>query len=236
MLEFRAHASSSAGNLYTVAEAGATLAIECGLRIGTMRRALGYQIAGLDGVLISHHHGDHCEAARELARAGVDVYASAESLEALVLSGHRAHVLTPDVECSIGPWRVVPFELVHDTEGSLGFLIVAPGAGKLLYACDTAYVPPTFRGLTHIAIECSYSMALLRASEAPAPYKLRVMRHHMGLERVLHMLEANDLRAVREVWLLHLSDGHSNAEEFRRKVAEATGKPVYVAPRRREGI
>lgn len=42
-------------------------------------------------------------------------------------------------------------------------------------------------------------------------------------------LKANDLSKVREIWLLHLSDGNSDAERFKREVMELTGKPVYIA-------
>ena len=34
-----------------------------------------------------------------------------------------------------------------------------------------------------------------------------------------------------EIWLLHLSDGNSDAERFKREIMELTGKkePVYIA-------
>lgn len=42
-------------------------------------------------------------------------------------------------------------------------------------------------------------------------------------------LKANDLRHVQEIWLLHLSDGNSDADRFKREIQELTGKPVYIA-------
>lgn len=51
----------------------------------------------------------------------------------------------------------------------------------------------------------------------------------MSLETVKGFLAANDLSRVREIWLLHLSDDHSDAERFRREVMELTGKEVHVA-------
>ncbi len=231
-MNFRAYASSSAGNLYTVSEQDSVLAIECGVRMPLMRQLLGFGVTGLDGLLLSHHHGDHARAVREVMRAGVDVYASAGTWAALACSGHRAHLLEPMCAVQVGPWQVLPFEAVHDADGALCFLIAGPGGGKLLYACDTAYVTKRFRSLTHVAVECNYSVATLRASPALAAHRIRVMRHHMSLERVVEMLEANDLSAVREVWLLHLSDAHSDEQVFQQTVAEVTGKPVHIAPRR----
>jgi len=45
---------------------------------------------------------------------------------------------------------------------------------------------------------------------------------------VKKFLQANDLSRVQEIWLLHLSDGNSNSERFKREVKEISGKPVYI--------
>ena len=124
-------------------------------------------------------------------------------------------------------WHVLPFDLRHDVP-ALGFLIVA-GGEKLLYVTDTAYVPYRFKGLTIIAIEANYSEPILRDSDENPTRKMRSLRYHMSIERVLGFLAVTDLGAVREVHLLHLSDAHSDADLFKRLVEEAAGKPVYVA-------
>jgi len=234
MIEFTSHASSSRGNLYTVSNGSSTLAIECGLPVKQMRKALDFGIAGLDGVLLSHHHQDHARAMRDVMRHGVDVFASRETFEALEIERdhHRAVALVPLESMSIvgrwGRWRVLPFAVRHDAAGALGFLI-ANGEDRLLYACDTAYVPYRFRALTHVCIECNYSLDLLLESASAPAQRARVMRYHMGLERVLTMLEANDLSRVREIHLLHLSSAHSDAEQFKATVESAAGKPTYIA-------
>ena len=51
----------------------------------------------------------------------------------------------------------------------------------------------------------------------------------MALENVKDILKANDLSKVNEIYLIHLSDGNSNAEQFKREIQELTGKPVYIA-------
>lgn len=228
-MEFVAHRSSSAGNLYTVHAEGRTLGIECGVRFPAMRRTLGFGVSSMDGVLLSHHHGDHSMSTREVMRAGVDVWASAPAWEALGLNGARARVLAPSHEVHIGPWTVMPFDLRHDAEGTLGFIVVAPDREALVFVCDTAYSPYRFPKANIYAVECNYSLEILKRSEVPAAQKKRVLRNHMSLERAIRLLQANDLSRTREIWLLHLSDVHSNAEEFQRAVAAATGKPVYVA-------
>jgi phosphoribosyl 1,2-cyclic phosphodiesterase len=59
--------------------------------------------------------------------------------------------------------------------------------------------------------------------------KSRLLKSHFSLENVKQFLRANDLSRVREIWLLHLSDGNSDAERFKREVMELTGKPTYIA-------
>lgn len=235
-MDLLALASSSAGNFYLAGSDGRRLAIECGLPVGELREASGFGLSELDGCLISHHHADHARAAPDVLRAGVDCYASAGCWSALgIRSHHRAWTVRPGGRYEIGPWKVAPFDLRHDADGCLGFLVGAPDGDRLLYACDTAYVPQRFAaGLTHIAIECNYSAELLRASAADPAHKARVLRSHMSLERAIRFLLRNDLGAVREIHLLHLSDAHSDAGAFRDAVEAATGRPVRVALRTQE--
>lgn len=235
-MRFEAYASSSAGNLYAITERDSgRLLIEAGVSIKDIRRYVGFTLStGVVGCLVSHHHGDHARAVPDLMAAGVDVYASDETWKALGAAGHRRVVLRALVPQSIGggAFRVLPFDVRHDAVGALGFLVESADGDRLLYACDTAYVPYVFNRLTHIAVECNFSMDTIRQSHVDADRAARVIRYHMGLERVIDMLHANDVSLVREIWLLHLSDTHGDAAAFRDAVERATGKPVYVAPKR----
>lgn len=233
MLTFTPIGSGSSGNLYLVADGDARLAIEAGLPFREMRRRLRFGVSSLDAVLVSHLHGDHAQSIREVLANGVPVLASRETLEAAGVNGHHnARAVEPIDPANVGPWQVLPFDLRHDAPGTIGFVVEGPSRERLLYVTDTAFVPYRFAGLNIIAIEANYSEAILRESGEPATRKLRSLRHHMSLERVLGFLAANELDAVREIWLLHLSDAHSDEAEFQASVREATGKPTYVAPRR----
>lgn len=229
---FEPLSSSSAGNLYLLRDRDRSLAIECGIRFKEMRRHLEFNLAGLDGVLLSHCHGDHAKAAKEVLAAGVEIFALAKTFEALHVDGHHnAHIVEPLTAITIkGNWRVLPFDLRHDVP-ALGFLVES-GGEKLIYVTDTAYVPYRFPGLTIIAIEANYSEAALRESDEAATRKMRSLRYHMSIERVLGFLAATDLGDLKETHLLHLSDAHSDANAFKLAVMEATGKPVYVADKK----
>jgi phosphoribosyl 1,2-cyclic phosphodiesterase len=59
--------------------------------------------------------------------------------------------------------------------------------------------------------------------------KNRIIRSHMSLETLKDMLRANDLSKVEAIYLLHLSDGNSDAVRFKREVQELTGKMVFIS-------
>src|SRR5690606_21236594 len=89
MIEIRVLASSSAGNAYLVSDGRTPLLIECGLPFRDLRQRLGFGVTSLAGCLLSHEHADHARAARDILRAGVDLYATWGTVNALELTGHR---------------------------------------------------------------------------------------------------------------------------------------------------
>ncbi|WP_374712975.1 MBL fold metallo-hydrolase [Symbiobacterium terraclitae] len=226
-------ASSSAGNCYLVDDGQAPLLLEAGIRCPDIRRGVGFGLSRLAGALVSHEHQDHARAVADVLKAGVDVYASSGTWEALGIKHHRAHAVRALQQARIGPWTVLPFDTVHDAAEPLGFLL-ATGPWKVLYLTDSGYCKYRFQGLTHIMLEVNHSVELLRQAVAsgaiPLAHKNRVMRNHMSLERALEFLRACDLSRVTEIHLLHLSDANSDAQAFKTAVQRATGLPVFVAP------
>ena len=242
MIEIQASfGSSSAGNAHLISKvsqseegSSAPLLLDCGLSLNKLKPLLwgaGCRLSHLAGCLVTHCHGDHAKAAADLMAAGVDVYMSLGTAKALGLTGHRLKAIEAGKQFQVGPWYVMPFEAVHDVDEPLNFLIMG-GLEKLLYMTDTAYCPYRFIGLNLLMIECNYAADIMQANvdrgALPEAMKRRIMKTHMGLDAVKGFLKANDLSQVREIVLIHLSDGNSDAERFKREVEELTGKPTYV--------
>lgn len=235
-MRIRVLASGSGGNAYVLEnDAGGRLLLEAGIRYADLQKALGYGVSRLDGCLVSHEHGDHGKAAAKVAAAGVNVYATAGTLPAIGVTGHRARALAPLQTVSVGDWRVLAFPAVHDAAEPCGFL-VASGDSKLLYVTDTAYCAYRFDGLTHVLVEANFSMEILQrnleSGRLPAVQMARVIRNHLSIERCIELLQANDLSRVAEIHLLHLSNSNADAVEFKRRVERATGRPARVAEER----
>ena len=230
-MQIQSFASGSGGNCYRVTAGGSSLLLDAGIRFREIRKALNFQVSSLAGVLVSHEHADHSKAAKDLARAGVDVYLSRGTSAALDLIGHRVEYLTPLQQTEIGAWTVLPFSVMHDAEEPLGFLL-ATGGEKLLYLTDSAYCPYRFQGLTHILLEINYSTDILNANvrngTVSPDLRNRIVRSHMSLETAKGFLGANDISRVEEIHLMHLSGGNSDAGRFKREIQRLTGRPTFV--------
>ena len=226
-------ASGSSGNCYRVSDGRTPLLLECGIPYKEIQKNLKFRVSEIAGCLVTHEHQDHCKAVRDLMKAGIDCYMSAGTAEALGISGHRINIIKARQQFRIGTWTVLPFDTQHDAAEPLGFLLANQDGEKLLYATDTYFIRYRFQGLTHIAVECNYSLDILRtnveAGTVDKALKNRILKSHFSLENVKKFLLANDLSKVEAIFLLHLSDNNSDSERFKREVMELTGKPTYIA-------
>jgi phosphoribosyl 1,2-cyclic phosphodiesterase len=237
VIEITPLASSSAGNAYKITDGQTVLLLEAGIRFRDIQRAMDFRLSHVGGCLITHEHGDHGKAAAELIKAGVDIYASEGTLRALKLYGHhRAKVIKAKGQFQIGTWTILPFDIEHDVEEPLGFLMQNTAGDKLVFITDSYYCRYTFKDVTHYMIEVNYCMDVLneniRTGVVPVVMKSRLMRSHFSLENAIEFLRANDLSKVEEIWTLHLSDSNSDEALIKRRLQEVTGKPIFIAKAR----
>lgn len=232
MIDFKPLASGSGGNAYIVDDGQTRLLLEAGLKIKELRKRADFSLSQIQGCLISHEHGDHACGARDVAKVGIDIYASNGTAQALNLSGHRVNRIRAKEQVQIGTWAVLPFDTVHDAQEPLGFLLANQGGEKLLFATDTAYIKYRFQGVTHIAIEANFDSSILKqnVTQGHVPHDVgkRLWGRHMSLEAVKKFMSVNDLSKVQEIHLLHLSDKNSDADLFRSEIERQTGRPTYI--------
>ena len=91
-MEIMPIASGSSGNAYRVTDGETPLLLDAGIPIRAIQIALDFRLRALGGCFITHCHGDHSKAARDLMRLGVDVYTGRGTVEACGLQGHRIHI------------------------------------------------------------------------------------------------------------------------------------------------
>ena len=232
-MEITIIASGSSGNAYRISDGRTALLLDAGIPIKELRAGCNFQLAKLSGCFITHAHQDHCKAAKDLAKIGVNIYTSQGTIEACGLEGHRIKPVKALEQFTVGTFTVLPFDVQHDAPEPLGYLYESTATReKLVYFTDTYYLKYKFNGLTHIMAECNHDdesiHRSLSAGYIPVERLPRLYKSHMSLEHLQEIFAANDLRSVRQIYLLHLSGDNSNAELYRRAIQEQTGAEVYV--------
>ena len=229
--------SGSKGNSYILQGGEETLLLEAGIPYKGILKGLDFNLSNVAGVLISHEHKDHSKAVRELINNGIEIGTSLGTLEAITeeiknLNAYKFNYLESGLQTYMGDFTILPFNTQHDAAEPLGFLIQHPEMGKLLFITDSYYCKYKFRGLNHIMIECNYSKEILQKNIENGlniSMAKRLIKSHFSLENVKEFLKTNDLSQCKDITLLHLSDGNSNAEQFKNEIERLTGIPVYVA-------
>ena len=227
-------ASGSAGNCYIVSDGETVLMIECGISFKAIKAKTNYFSTMPDGCLISHSHKDHCQAVEDIAKIGIPIYASSATQAEMSIGYYpRLHTMIDRQRFTIKTFEVVPLKMNHDVY-CLGFLIRSTVTGeKLFFATDTYYIDYIIPSCDYIMIEANYDVDIMNRRIIAGAHDLvakeRLVRSHMEIKSTLQWLQSNDLSKTRRIYLLHLSDGSSNAEEFKQKVMESTGVPCEIA-------
>lgn len=97
MIEVEVFNSSSNGNCYRLISGSSQLLIEAGIKLSDIRKKTGHQLGRLDGVLVSHEHGDHAKSVMQLIDNGVVVYMSEGTKAALGAAAKYAEIVRPDM-------------------------------------------------------------------------------------------------------------------------------------------
>lgn len=231
MIEIKAIASGSSGNCYRVSDGSTALLLDAGIPIYKIQQGLDFRLSEIAGALISHEHMDHAKAVPDLAKRGILIFGPPEVAKACacpsILSGPPLRRFTLDT------WSIAPFQVEHDVT-CYGYLLDSKQTGdRLVYITDAAAVPYTFGQVNYMMIEANYSLHILSRRATGGAIKdglaARIAQSHMDIDGAVDILRGLDPRALKQVWLLHLSDGNSDAEAFRRMAQRATGAEVYIA-------
>lgn len=227
--------SSSAGNQYLLISKSGTLAIEAGVSLSGVEKSIDFNIGSIDGCIITHEHGDHAKFAKNYANAGIDIYASSGTLDALKLVSHRTHAVVEMQYFMVGAFRVLPFKIKHDCKEPFGYLIYHHEMGWCMFLTDTWYCPYRFEGikLNQLIVEANYDENILvdnlDLGTIHPKVGRRVRESHMELQVLKDLLTANDLTKVNNIVLIHLSSQNSDEKRFQKEITELTHKTVTVA-------
>jgi phosphoribosyl 1,2-cyclic phosphodiesterase len=186
--------SGSAGNSALVATDHCKILVDGGLSARQLVLRLeqcGVMPEQLDGVLLTHEHGDHVFGLEVLCRKfDVPIYCNALTAEAVrsgnsferVAAAINWRIFPTGAEFSICDITVRTFPVPHDAVDPLGFLFHA-GSGSLGFITDLGYVTKMIverlRQVQTLVIETNHDEKLLQNdTHRPWPVKQRIQSRH----------------------------------------------------------
>ena len=215
---------------------GKRLMIECGVTWPKLQKALDFDLRGIEGCLLSHEHKDHSKAVKDVMTAGIDVYSSIGTFEALsITDNRRAMYVEHQTLVRLPSFQVLAFDSAdpdskekhHDAAEPLLFVIRADSE-CLLFATDAKCISQQFKySFSIIAIECSYNGPYLakkvEAKTINEELAKRLLTSHMEeSETKRYLQEFCDLSKCREIHLLHLSADNINKERIVKEIEKET--------------
>lgn len=227
--------TGSKGNAYILSNRDEALLIECGVNIKDIKKALNFDLSKVVGCIVTHEHGDHYKSIQKVLDSGIDVYASQGTFNCTKFpsKGHRRKIIKSKKQFVVGNFIIMPFDINHDVNEPLGFLIKHKDCGITLFMTDTVYTEYTFPPLNNLIVEVNYDKEIIdekyHHNTDKSFLRNRIIESHFSLDNLKDMLSANDLTKVNNIVLIHLSDSNSDEIQFQKEVSELTSKNVTVA-------
>lgn len=260
MLRFCNLASGSQGNATLVEAFDGThrtrVLIDCGLGERQLLTRLGQQGCTpeqLDGIFLTHEHGDHSGCAlRVSARWGIPIWTSAGTYAALTSPSsdtktqrHEAakvHLCSDGQTLAIGGLQLRPFTVPHDAREPLQ-LTCSDGDRRLGVLTDlghvTAHVLAQLTDCHALMLESNHCPDLLALSHYPPFLKRRVggAHGHLSNAQSLQALAQLHHHALRTVVGAHLSEHNNRPDLVQQGFAQVLGcTPAEVLVSSRHGL
>ena len=245
-MRFASLGSGSEGNGLIVEAAAGTavsrILLDCGFGLKeTVRRLarLGLDADALDGILVTHEHGDHIGGVARLARQhGIPVWMTHGTLAAATpmlsaqsgrgTEGLDIRLIEQHQRFAIGAVEITPFPVPHDAREPAQY-VFGDGARRLGVLTDlgsvTAHVKATLSGCDALVLECNHDRAMLADGPYPERLKARVGGRfgHLDNGQAATLLADVMHGGLRHVIAAHLSRQNNTTELARMALAGALG-------------
>ncbi len=223
-------ASGSSGNCTLVKDGDTAVLIDAGIstkRIVTALRELDMFPEQLNGILITHEHGDHvCGLNTFIKHYDIPIFAPRTVANHLSWSiagvDDYLTVLLPGQDYVIKGLSVLPFHTPHDTPESVGYRLT--GTGAFGFCTDFGHITDEIleglRGVDAAVIEANHDLEMLRNGPYPFPLKRRILSDNGHLSNDSCALLAKELykHGTQKLVLGHLSRENNMPSIARRSV------------------
>jgi len=234
VIRFASLGSGSAGNALLV-ESGATrLMVDCGFgQRETARRLarLTRMPEDLDGILVTHEHGDHVGGVFPMARRHklpvwltYGTYAACES----AATGVDVRIIDSQESFTIDALEVQPYPVPHDAREPVQF-VFSDGVKALGLLTDageiTTHIREVLSGIDGLVLECNHDAAMLALSNYPAFLQRRIAGRlgHLENDAAASLVREIDTSKLQHVVAAHLSEQNNRPSLAVRALANALG-------------
>lgn len=220
--------SGSKGNAFAVVSGDEALLVDAGFGPKALLRraaAAGIDVARVQGIVLTHEHGDHAQGGLALAaRLRVPVLCSRGTWQALGRPGGIAHhPVRPLRPLSYGAFRIESCLTSHDAVEPLAVAVEVSGA-RIAFATDvgrlSAGVRYLFRAAHAVVVESNYDEVLLRTGRYPPSVQQRIAGStgHLSNHAAADFLAEVCHSGLSAVVLAHLSQQCNTAKRAREVV------------------
>jgi phosphoribosyl 1,2-cyclic phosphodiesterase len=225
VIRFAVLGSGSGGNSAVVECGGVRLLIDAGLsakQLCLRLAQMGIQPEQLDGILLTHEHGDHVKGLKVfLKKHPMPVFATPATRRMMDIMGIEGGIwktFETSQTFSIGPAVIQSFTVHHDAVDPVGF-VISHDFRQLGVVSDVGHVTASMidrlRGLHGLFVEANYDDGLLEAdTKRPWPTKQRISsRHgHLSNTQVTELIREIAHPQLSRVVLGHLSSDCNKPE------------------------
>lgn len=139
-------------------------------------------------------------------------------------------VLQPKVRYKIGGFIVQPLEVQHNCQ-NFAYIIEHEEIGKLVFVTDAVSFPYKIKGINHLLIEANNSEDLMIDNLCRNEQIRSHGEFHMEINKTIEAIRRNINPELKNIVLIHLSDGQSDEKLFQKMVFEGVGIMPIVAER-----
>lgn len=217
MAELRVISSGSQGNAYIIECEKETLLVELGVSFSDIMANLNYNIPKVVGAIVSHNHSDHSNKSTisKMLKYGIPVY----SCEEVAHENKGVTIAKKGRKTLIGGFKIQPIPLKHSCE-CFGYVIETPDSQKIVFATDCCEFLYRIKNVQHWLIECNWSEEILIDNMCDNAEMRSRHEHHLELNDTVFALRENFSAKTNTIVLLHLSNGNSNSEMFKKRIKE----------------
>jgi len=226
MIRFASLGSGSKGNS-TLIEVGSTrVLLDCGFSVKETEKRLlrlGCEPSSIDGVVVTHEHGDHVNGVGRLSRKyKLPVWLTVGTHHASKDTGFEiTNFIDPHDAFSINDIHLQAFPVPHDAREPCQF-VFSDGSLRLAVLSDlgreTPHVMENLVSLDGLMLECNYDHDMLMTGEYPYSLKQRVSGGlgHLDNRQSEAILKKLDLSKMQ-----HLIGGHVSEKNNLKEYAQS---------------